>query len=223
MHSLRSILYIDPAGCRLSDEYGSETGVKMEMMLGTAVRLEFDLRQRSKNGNAELDILSPEPLLSAVEYYFALDSGSANAAAPKFLRTSGITFGEDEEKRTVFAVELPNCATDELKEFLDGKEYAVMRAEIGGVDTQMQTVFAWQFDMTIRSRVYLGGGDESVAADPAYYTAVQVEAAMARPLVYEYSADGESWHGELETGDIFFRVKNGGTGLFSAPARHLSA
>ena len=73
MHSLRSILYIDPAGCRLSDEYGSETGVKMEMMLGTAVRLEFDLRQRSKNGNAELDILSPEPLSSAVEFYFALD------------------------------------------------------------------------------------------------------------------------------------------------------
>ena len=39
MQILHSILQIGSSGCRLTDEFGSECGIKLELMLGTAARL----------------------------------------------------------------------------------------------------------------------------------------------------------------------------------------
>ena len=44
MQTLRSILRIGSGGTALTDEFGSESGIQLELMLGTACRLEFDLR-----------------------------------------------------------------------------------------------------------------------------------------------------------------------------------
>lgn len=197
MQVLHSILQIGTGGTRLTDEYGSENGVTLELMLGTAARLEFDLRRDMGKADGELPVFSPEELGDCANY-FALDSKNGNSNVPALLKYSGISFETDSAGHTILVIELTHNHTDAVVEVLAGQPSADFRAEIGGVDAGGLTVFAWQFDLTIRSRVYLGGGDENVVNDPEYYTAIQTEAllnakgeAIFNDLKEHFSASGK--------------------------------
>lgn len=189
MQVLHSILQIGSSGTRLTDEYGSENGVSLEVMLGTAVRLEFDLRQEVAKVDGQLPVFPAESMGDCANY-FALDSKSSNSNAPALLKYSGISLETDSAGHNILTVELPGNTTDEVIAVLAGQTSADFRAEIGGVNADGLTVFAWQFDLTVRSRVYLGNGDETVINDPEYYTAVQTVALI--------NAKGEEISGELK-------------------------
>ena len=217
MQKLRSILKVGSSGALITDRYGSEKGVSLELMFGTAVTLEFDMRSGNTGGSDEVLPVIPLSELAAQSYYFAIDRTNSNAAEPALLRYSGIDCCSDSEGRSIFTVPLSFTATEKLKELMADAAAVECKAEIGGLDAEGRTIFAWQFALTLHSRVYIGSADENVPSDPAYYTAVQVEALIAREIIYEYSIDGESsWHPQLQDGDRFFRMRHGTTGGASA-------
>ena len=226
MQTVRSILQISSRGVRLTDEYGSQTGVDLEIMLGTAVRLEFDLRGESGADGGELAVYPAESLNSSSNY-FALDSRTRNSNAPALLKYSGITLCQNADGYNIMTVELENNATEKVIESIASQENGIFRAEIGGVDSNGLTVFAWQFDISIRSRVFIGEADETITGDPAYYTAAQTitlingqcaavsnelsaELAenMSNPTEFQFSIDGtSSWHGTQTVDDRYYRQR----------------
>ena len=226
MQVLRSILQIGSIGTRLTDEFGSEHGVFLELMLGTAARLEFDLRQEMSKNDGQLPVF-PITELTDCANYFALDSKNINSNAPALLKYSGISLMTDGAGHNIIVVELSDNATENVIAAIGSKEYTDFRAEIGGVNGDGATVFAWQFDLSIRSRVYFGKAEETVFNDPQYYTAVQTIALLntkseeisgnlrrelldefGNPLEFEFSVDGVSnWHTEQSSDDRFYRQR----------------
>ena len=178
MQTLRSILKIGNAGAVLCDPYGATSGITLEMMLGTGCVLEFELRREVSGESAVLPDYDPAPL-NAASLYCAFDFSRANRETPALLIFSGISLSGDQNGHTVLRVPVENSATAEISTALQGQESAELICELGGFDGEGAPVFAWQFPVTIHSRVYLGNGSESAVPDPAYYTAVQVEAIAA--------------------------------------------
>lgn len=237
MQSVHAILQISNHGVQLTDEFGAANSVELELMLGTAVRLEFDLRGESGPDGGELATY-PIESFSGSAHYFALDSRNRNSNAPALLKYSGITLTRDDAGHNILSVELENNATEKIIEIVAGEEKAVLRAEIGGVDADGMTLFAWQFDIVIRSRVFIGQADEVIANDPAYYTAVQTlamlkeqSAAIARelnvelkedmnnPQEFQFSVDGElDWHSIQSDEDRYFRQRIANFGAEWSPA-----
>ena len=212
MEKKRAILKIGNSGAVLCDEYGSSTGVTLELMLGAGGVLEFELRSDSA---VESAVLPDYPIaeLTGGSYYFALDTTCGNSDDPPLLIFSGVTLGRDDNGRSVMQVPLNGYAGDRIVEALKGKDAAELFCELGGFDENGNTVFAWQFKLSIRSRVYFGNGNESGVPEPAYYTAVQVEAAISRKMFFEFSSDGISWHDDLRDDDNYMRAKHGSSGI----------
>lgn len=226
MQAVRSILQISNQGVRLTDEFGSSSGVALELMLGTAVRLEFDLRGESSADGGELAVY-PADAFDSHASYFALDSVNRNSNTPALLKYSGITLEHSASGHNILTVELENNATDKIISAISGQTSGSFRAEIGGVDAQGRTLFAWQFDLSIRSRVFIGEADETVTGDPAYYTAVQTLAMLdercnginaqlnseiaekiANPIELQFSADGmNDWHDIQNDDDRYYRQR----------------
>ena len=230
MQVLRSILKISNGGVVLTDEFGSESGIQLEIMLGTACRLEFDLRGEPEKENSKLPAF-PAHNAGSTGWYFALDSKNSNSSTPALLKYSGITLLQNEKGLNILAVELSDNATEAVLAALSGQESAPFRAEIGGLDPEGTTVFAWQFDLIIRSRVFYGSGDETALNDPAYYTAAQIEAMLnsrdanivdtlsadiskqvaagtQNPTEFQFSVDGSAdWHETQSAPDRYFRQR----------------
>ena len=217
MQTIRNILKIGTSGATLSDEFGSGTGVELELMLGTEVTLEFDLRRDAGTSSTALPAY-PAAELTAGAYYCAFDLECRGSDAPLLLQISGITLTQDGSGHTVFTVPAVNTAAEAMVSALSGQSSGTMFCEIGGLDTRGTAIFAWHFPVTVRNRVFSGSGTPAVAGDPAYYTAVQVEAAISRPLRFEYSADGVDWHTAYSDGDTLIRARHGENGLPSAAA-----
>lgn len=214
MHTIQNILKISPAGAVLSDQYGSTAGISLEIMLGTAVTLEFDLRQENNDSSNILPSYPADKLLSGA-YYCAFDTSCNYSASPLLLQFSGTSLIPAND-RTIFSVTIPDSAVEKMISALAGRESLLMLCEIGGISTGGKADFAWHFPVTIRNRVFSGNGTPTVAGDPEYYTAVQVEAAISRPLLLEYSSDGKSWHPEFIAGDTLYRMRHGANGVPSA-------
>ena len=178
MQKIRSILKITGSGAALCDAYGSETGIALELMLGTGCILEFDLRQDSSGGSAELPAY-PADDLGAAAFYCAMDTGQSNSDDPLLLIYSAVTLKQENSGKVILSVPVDSGLTNRLAEVIKGGESATFFCELGGFDGEGRSVFAWQFKISFRNRVYLGDGNESVTPDPAYYTAVQVDAIAA--------------------------------------------
>lgn len=195
MQKIRSILKITNSGAALCDNYGSTAGIGLELMLGTSCLLEFELRGESSGSSAVLPDY-PAAQLSAASYYCALDFNCFNSDDPPLLIFSGVTVASDADGHTVFSVPVNNSAVDRIVAVMKDQMTAELYCELGGYDVDGNSVFAWQFKLTIRSRVYLGAdnGNESIVPDPAYYTAVQIDAMLAgvtTPAGEEISVEDE--------------------------------
>ena len=175
MQKIRSVLKIGSSGVTLCDTYGSSSGAGLELMLGTGSQLEFELRSEPAGTSAVLPDY-PVAGLAGLTYYFALDFECGNNSAPPLLIIDGISAGQDENGRTLLTVPLVNSAVEQIANALKGRSSIELVCELGGIDGEGKTAFAWQFPVTVRSRVYLG--DSSQTPEPAtlYYTAVQVNA-----------------------------------------------
>lgn len=212
MHTIRNILKIGTSGAILSDEFGSSTGVSLEIMLGTAVTLEFDLRQNTLSPDGKLP---PFPLEKIVcgSYYCALDINPVFSDSPLLLEIANISLASAAGGESLFSVSFPDTAVERMVETLNNRSERQMLCEIGGINTDGTALFAWQFPITVRNRVYGGNGTPSTPLTPEYYTAAQVESAISRPLIFEHSTDGNSWHGTYCDGDQLMRIRHGENGL----------
>ena len=151
--------------------------------------------------------------LNVQSIYCALDADFIAATAPAMLITQGVTMREVADG-VCFSIPFQG-ATAELRALIGNAAARPIYEEIGGYDADGAKLFSFRFPVTVTAEIYPGSGLPPVYGDPAYLNAAQIEAAMARQLIYEYSADGDSWHSGLMSGDLYFRVKNGTTGLYS--------
>jgi hypothetical protein len=178
MQKIRSILKIGNSGASLCDIYGAAAGVSLELMASTACLLEFELHIPASGEDARLPDY-PADELKNYTCYCALDFSCTNRDDPPLLIFSGISVKTDENGRTVFSVPMPNGCGSVVSDALKGQSRLELFCELGGFDGEGNPVFAWQFPVTVRSRVYLGNGNESVPEDPVYFTAVQIQAIAA--------------------------------------------
>lgn len=189
MQKIRSILKITNTGAALCDTYGSTAGIGLELILGTGCLLEFELRQESTGASAVLPDY-PADKLGAAACYCAFDFSCSNSDDPPLLIFSGVNIATDADGHTVFSVPVNNSAVSRIVSALKERSSAELFCELGGYDGKGNSLFAWQFKLIMHSRVYLGnsGENETAVPDPAYYTAVQVDALLAG-LSGSYSAE----------------------------------
>ena len=178
MQKIRSVLKIGASGAELCDRYGAVSGVGLEIMLGTGCLLEFELRGESSGESAILPDYSCADL-NAASLYCAVDLHPANRDEPPLLIFTGVELVQEPAGHNVIRVPIRNTAVSGIVSALGGAASAELVCELGGFDADGAPVFAWQFPLSVRSRVYLGGGSETAVSDPAYYTAVQVDAIAA--------------------------------------------
>ena len=135
MQTLRNILKIGPAGASLSDEYGSDSGIVLELMMGTEITLEFDLREDRPSASTVLPDYPLEKLVSTV-YYCAIDAECLGADTPMLLQLSGITLTTDADGHTVLTISIADLNTTGLNTALSGLTFRDLRCEIGGLQDQ---------------------------------------------------------------------------------------
>ena len=178
MQKIRSFLKISNGGVTLCDNFGSDVGVNIELMLGTGALMEFELHGEPVGESA---VLPDYPLenLDFAAGYCAFDLKCTNSDDPPLLIVNGITLSRDSDGRTIFTVPVANNATDRIVEALGKESEIQLLCELGGFDRDGMPLFAWQFPVTLRNRVYRGNGNESIVDDPTYFTAVQVQAIAA--------------------------------------------
>ena len=180
MQKIRSILKITNSGAALCDIYGSTAGVGLELMLGTGCLLEFELHKEASGTTAQLPDF-PADQLTPSACYCALDFSCGNSDDPPLLIFTGVTLKADSNGHTVFTVPVNNSAVARIVSALKERSSAELFCELGGYDGEGNSLFAWQFKIIMRSRVYLGAadGEETPLPDPTYYTAVQIDAMLA--------------------------------------------
>ena len=168
MRENRIIVQISTAGARLTDSKGRRAFLALP--LGISAVLEFDLRGEPLPFDGTLKPF-PAQEYGATEFYFAIDDNIGNSNSPDLLKTKGITLTTDSDRRNILRVEIPNTATPELSAALGDRDRAEFFAEIGGVNAEGKTVFAWQFKIDILNRVYNGGGEDNTGMDISFVTA----------------------------------------------------
>jgi len=184
MNTLRAILMLDQSGAKLTDEFGNASGVSLELLFGSAVRLELDLRSAATGSDGQLASYPASNLAGAEQYYFALNDTFQSTTTPKYLQfeNAGV---QTVQGRTIFYAEVPALNSETLSSALAGKESSAFFCECGGLndETPPEVVFCFQFQLTIRNRIYPGAGSAVIAGDPAYYTALETEAVVSGAVV----------------------------------------
>ncbi|MBQ7208159.1 MAG: collagen-like protein [Lentisphaeria bacterium] len=87
--------------------------------------------------------------------------------------------------------------------------------ELRGLDTNGDVALLILFPVTCHNVIDPEGGEPPEDTPSGYATEAYVDAVVSRELYVEFSADGESWHTSLTTGDLYERIKHGSTGEWS--------
>ena len=186
---MKTILQITPGGVKTTDSYGDTAAGTPELMLFCRTGIEFDLRGTLRKTSGELEKYSGY-LQDISTWYLAIDNDFNSTTPPKILVTSGITLVEDQES-LLLKVPVVHTGTDALVSDMADRTTGSYTAEIGGIDSGGDIRITWQFPISVRNRIYTGSGSETVAGDPDYYTAIQINAMLAdkadRKSVYSRS------------------------------------
>lgn len=175
---VRSILKISGGEASFVNTYGAGAPVP-GITLGVITRLILDMRAEGGQDDVELPSIPAADLAGCDSYYIAIDNDWSQGTAPKMARTSGISIVE-EGGRTLFQAELPNTAA--IAGLADAIEAAAAKSialscEIGGTKAGTGDVFAYNFSLVIRNRIWLpDGSPEDLPSDPDYLNTVQVTA-----------------------------------------------
>jgi len=191
MQTLKNILMISGGSSSITDAYGSAKSTP-EIKIGIAYAIDLDLR--IANANSDNSLLSPYPyseLSAATGFYLAIDGDWNHDTTPKLFITSGISLYQDADGFTHLRAELPNTAQQGILDAVAANKSVSLTCEIGGYaasGSAADAVFAFDFNLTIRNRVYIGEEvPVAVKNDPEYLTTSQV-----RAIIAEYLAAGLS-------------------------------
>ncbi|MGN1365190.1 MAG: hypothetical protein ACI406_07495 [Victivallis vadensis] len=181
MQIIEKILMVDGASATWTDEWGKTLGTP-EIIIGVKARLRLDLRSTATDAQTGMLLpVNPEEF-TADSYYLALDADYDQATIPKLLKTGGITLAGG-DGRVLLEIELPNTAIPALVEAVGLTGSIPLNGEAGGftvTDGAARADFAFQFNLTIRNRVWLGGEvPPEIVNDPEYLTAAEVKALIA--------------------------------------------
>lgn len=181
MQTMKRILRTDGGVGSWTDQWGSGNSTP-EVIVGQRLRLRFDLRQtRTDDENGYLLPVD----FSEIEcdsYYIAFDGDWDHSTTPRLLKVEGITVVEDADGYVFLEAEIPNTAVAGIMAVLEKKEKFALTGEIGGFrgDDVTAASFTYQFPVTVRNRIWLGGeAPEYVQGDPEYLTSAQVRAIIA--------------------------------------------
>ena len=209
MHKITAILKQDPSGIRLTDQYGSNLKGAIELVIGSAVELTFDLRQNeSSPETAELLPMDSSIFNNCKSFFLAIDLDFNKATPPLFLVTNGIETVVTEQ-RTCLKVIIQNTAVEGLMEALGTNKTAAFTCELAGLDENGTANFSWLFSISLRNRIFMGGNDvpDNVAGDPAYLTSAETRALVvsaaqeaAQAISPQINAAGNWQVGENDTG-----------------------
>lgn len=183
MQTLRKILTVNGGNSTITDEWG-KTASNPEIKIGIAYAIDLDIR--SSEEDKETGRLLPYPfgeLSTATGFYLCLDGDWNHATTPKLFISSGISVYQDAAGLTHFRAELPNTAKPALLEAVAKNKTVTLNCEICGYaanGTAANAVFAFDFTLTLRNRIYIGDSvPQEVEDDPEYLTAAQVRALIA--------------------------------------------
>lgn len=213
MQTIERILMVDGCAGTWADAYGKELSAP-ELVIGIRARLRIDLRQTAVDETSGL-LLPVDPAnVTCDSYYIALDSDYLQETDPKLLKTSGIALALEETEvevtkddgttetvtitRTILDLEIPNTAVPGLKTAVAAAKSVSLNGEVGGYASGADASaadFAYQFDLAIRNRVWLGEAPEEIENDPEYWNSAQVQAFVAnyfRPEKGDKGAPGKS-------------------------------
>ena len=194
MQNIEKILKIDGSAATWADKWG-KTLAAPELMVGVKYCLVLDLRSVNTDvESGELLPVAPDEF-DADSFYIALDADYDQTTIPKLLKTDGITLSSSDDGRVLLAVELPETALPELIAALDKSGSVSLHGEIGGFevnDGAAAAGFAFQFELTVRNRIWLGGEvPPEVEGNPEYLTAAEVRALIAEATRPEKGDKGD--------------------------------
>ena len=113
----------------------------------------------------------------------------------------------------IIAVRL-NANTSEFLAKVDGKENLPGKFELWGYDTDGAVLLYIRLGILLSAVVDPEGGPPPTAVEEdALVRDSELEAKLSRQLIIEYSSDGLESHPELLSGDKFYRVKHGESGM----------
>jgi hypothetical protein len=172
---VRSILQIVGGTGEFTDAIGNGA-VPPGITLGVITNLIFDLRDVKTQDDLELPAYD---LPDADSYYIAIDNDWSKATAPKLLRTTGITVDKS-TGYTILTAPLPNTgAVAGLAAAIEASntKSLTLHCEIGGIKDGVGDVFAYNFDLVIRNRIWLpDSSPEDLPTDPDYLNTTEVQA-----------------------------------------------
>ena len=170
--------------------------------------------------SAEADsIMTQAEVQQYVSWDFGYDDDYATSTTPKIRTTTGFTVDIDGY------LHIPiDTGTAELKEAIGTNESIALSAELDGYlagePDSPALIIQWN-GQSFRNRIIEGGTGTPEPVDDGVYTKAQTNALVGGEIVYQFSADGETWHDTQASTDVYFRSKNGAlaTGAWSAAMR----
>ena len=182
MQTIKTILKLSGGKAEVANEYGDKLS-SPEVKIGIAAVLEADLRSDETDEDSGKLLSYPYDELSGADsFYLCLDGDWDHSTQPKLFKTSGISLYQDDDGRTIFRAELPQTATETLLEAVSTNKSVTLTAEFCGYTAEDGTaaaVFAWDFSIELKNRVFVGEVPEEVENDPEYLTAAEVMALIA--------------------------------------------
>ena len=157
------------------------------------------------NENAD-SIMTQAEVQQYVAWDFAYDSDYSTATTPKIRTTEGFFVDADG------FLHIPiDTGTEELRTAIGTSESITLSAELDGYlagePDAPSLIIQWN-GQPFRNRIIEGGTGTPVPVDDGTYTKAQVNALVSGEIVYQFSADGVSWHDTQAETDVWFRSRN---------------
>ena len=142
----------------------------------------------------------------------AVDVDWTSSTTPMCRTVSGIDVSQAEDGIVTVPID---ANTVRFGQVLNGARSKEAYFELRGLDTDGNVALLILFPVTCHNVIDPDGGEPPEDTPSGYVTEAYVDAVVSRQLFVQFSADGTSWHAELETGDLYERIKHGETGVWS--------
>ena len=202
------LYYNTTAQCRV-DENNSRISAKPTLFYGAVPEwvLHFVAGEPSE---------TPEAVdLSAVVSWRAAVDSDWKASTEPMCRTLSADIDKSEAGNGIIKVPV-DANTANFLAAVQNKQSIPAFFELRGFDDGGNVVIVCLLNITAHNSIDPAGGQEPSPPPGDMATMAWVQAVVAAQLIYQYSADGASWHASLTSGDVYFRVKHGADGTPSA-------
>jgi len=152
------------------------------------------------------EMMTQEEVQQYVSWDFGYDSDYNQSTTPKIRTVEGFTVDEDG------FLHIPvDTATAELKTAMGNSETITLNAELDGYlagESDCPAIIIQWNGQSFRNRIIEGGTGTPEPAPDGTYSRAQVDALVAGEIVYQFSADGSSWHDTQAATDVYMRSRN---------------